>query len=241
MLYGTDYRSDANRDDARLVRRFRRDVMFLFARPQEVAAAGFVAGLAVLPLVIVVAVAAAFLYWIVFGGQGSAVSLASGAGPSEQGTPTSRADLIAVICLAALTLGLAGAITASLRRLDYRRQGGLRYYLHHPKSALALLGFFAPVTAVLMALLGHGGGIGRKTLHPDLVAGSPSVFDRGVLYLFLGITLSMLLYLVWETCFPLILPTLSDMRVDDEVARLQREDDARVRAEEDRMRGFLRR
>src|SRR5919201_5350456 len=42
MLYGTDYRSASERDLPRLVRRFRRDVMLLFARPQEVIAAGFI-------------------------------------------------------------------------------------------------------------------------------------------------------------------------------------------------------
>jgi hypothetical protein len=236
MLYGTDYRSPTD-PDSRLVRRYRRDVMFDAARPQEVVAAGLVAGLAVVPLLVGVSSIVAFLFSIVFGGPAAVGSAPPGDGVAGLDlTPTSRQDFILVLAVVMLTLSVAGGLSAFLRRYDYRRRGGLQYYLHHPRSAASLAGFFGPITLVVV------GGLLWKVAHsPHGQAGqslvsAPSLIDRGVLYVFFGVLVSSLLYLVWEGCFPLILPTLSTLDVDAEVARRQRDDRARILAEEERLR-----
>ena len=240
MLYGADYHSAANRDDGRRLRRFRRDVMFLAARPPEVVAAGLVAGLAVLPVVLAASLLLTLLFYAVFSGGPASGGLPAHMGLTDQPAPTSRADILAVLVVGALTLAAAGAAGAALRRRDYLRQGGFHYYLHHPRSPLGLAGFFAPVTGLVVAGLLRT-ALGQPRLgRPDMLVAAPSLLDRGVLYLFLGVTLSGLLYMVWEACFPAILPTLSDLDVDAEVARLQRDDAARIQAEEDRLRGIAR-
>ncbi|MGI8912949.1 MAG: hypothetical protein ACR2JY_04010 [Chloroflexota bacterium] len=237
MLYGTDYRSATDQQEARLVRRFRRDVMFVAARPQEVIATGLVAGLAVVPLLLLVSSLVAFLFSIVFSGPAAATGAPVGANVAGlQMTPTSRQDFILVLVAIVATLGLAGALSATLRRFDYARQGGLQFYLHHPRSGLGMAGFYMPVTLMVVAgLLIKAAQSPHRSMSQALMA-APSMLDRGVLYLFVGILLSTLLYLVWESCFPLILPTLSTLDFDAEVARRQREDRARVQAEEEGLR-----
>lgn len=237
MLYGADYRSTTDHEDARLVRRYRRDVMFVAARPQEVTAAGLIAGLAVVPILLVATTVVAFLFSLIFSGAGPSGVAPTGGVGAFQVTPTSRQDLVLVLIAVICTLVLAGGLSATLRRYDYLRHGGLQFYLHHPRSRLGLAGFFAPVTAmVVVGLLVKAAQSPHSRLGQQIVS-APSATDRGVLYLCMGILVSMLLYLIWESCFPLILPTLSDLDVDGEVARRQREDRARIQAEEERLRG----
>ena len=237
MLYGADYRSATDHEDARLVRRFRRDVMFVAARPQEVTAAGLIAGLAVVPILLVATVTVAFLFSLIFSGAGPSGSAPTGGGGGAfQVTPTSRQDFALVLLAVIVTLTVAGGLSATLRRYDYLRRGGLRFYLHHPRSRLGLAGFFAPVTAMVVVGLLVKAAQSPHTQQGQQIVSAPSATDRGVLYLCMGLLVSMLLYLVWESCFPLILPTLSDLDVDAEVARLHREDLARVQAEEEHLR-----
>lgn len=240
MLYGADYRSATDHEDARLIRRYRRDVMFVAARPQEVTAAGLIAGLAVVPILLVATTVVAVLFSLIFSGAGPSGLVPTGDGAGAfQVTPTSRQDFVLVLVAVISTLVLAGGLSATLRRYDYLRQGGLRFYLHHPRSRLGLAGFFAPVTAmVVVGLLVKAAQSPHSRLGRQIVS-APSATDRGVLYLCVGLLVSMLLYLIWESCFPLILPTLSDLDVDGEVARRQREDRARIQAEEERLRGRL--
>ena len=237
MLYGADYRSATDQQDARLLRRFRRDVMFVSARPQEVTAAGLIAGLAVVPILLMATTVVGFLFSIVFSGSVPVGGAPSGAGVAGlQVTPTSRQDLVLVLVVMICTLVIGGGLSASLRRYDYLRRGGLQFYLHHPRSGLGLAGFFVPVTVmVVVGLLVKAAQLPQTQQGQQLVS-SPSATDRVVLYLCMGILVSMLLYLIWESCFPLILPTLSDLDIDAEVARLHREDLARIQAEEERLR-----
>ncbi|HEY8741528.1 MAG TPA: hypothetical protein VIU62_00400, partial [Chloroflexota bacterium] len=116
MLYGTDYRSADDQRETRLLRRYRRDVMFVAARPQEVAAAGLVAGLVVIPILLVVSGIVAFLFSIVFSGP----AVVAGASTSSsiaglQVTPTSRQDFVLVLAVVILTLAVAGGLSATLR------------------------------------------------------------------------------------------------------------------------------
>ena len=238
MLYGTDYKSGAQDDDTRQVRRFRRDVMFLSGRPQELIAAGVIAGIAVLPIIMVVALVASVAFWIIVGGapRPDILPPADGTAPGVQAA-TSLRDTLLVLLVSLLALSLAGGASAVLRRLDYKRQGGLLYYLHHPRSTRGLLAFFAPVSALAIVIMAKAGIFEPRSRQPDLDVVQITIVDRAVVYLFIAVTLSMVLYLVWELLFPLIFPTLSELNVDDEVARLQREDAARVKAEEERVRG----
>jgi hypothetical protein len=232
MLYGSDYQSP-EQVDSRLLRRYRRDVMFVAARPQEVIAAGLVAGLVVVPLLLVVGSIVIFLFSIIF--NGTITDGGPPVGNSLTGAPptaTSGHDLILVVGAIILTLVIAGGLSAALRRFDYKRQGGLQFYLHHPRSTIGLAGFFTPVTLMTMVGLLIKSREASPALQTAGQVAAPSMLDRGVVYLFLGILLSMLLYLVWESFFPVILPTLSDLDVDAEVARRQREDRERIRAEE---------
>ena len=238
MLYGTDYKSGAQDDDARELRRFRRDVMFLSARPQELVAAGVIAGMAVLPIIMVAALVASVAFWIIVGGAPRPDLLPPAAGTAPGVQPaTSWRDTLLVLLAALLALGLAGGASAGLRRADYKRQGGLLYYLHHPRSTRGLLGFFAPVSALAILLMAKVGVFEPRGRQPDLDVVQITMVDRAVVYFFIAVTLSMVLYLVWEMLFPFVFPTLSELNVDDEVARLQREDAARVKAEEERVRG----
>ncbi len=237
MLYGTDYRSATDQQDSRLLRRYRRDIMFVAARPQEVVAAGLLAGLAVIPILLVASGIVAFLFSIVFSGPAVVDSASPGNGIAGlQMTPTSRQDFVLVLAALIFTLAVAGALSAILRRYDYLRRGGLQFYLHHPRSALGLAGFFVPVTLVVVIGLLVKAAQARQLVQAQALVAVPSLVDRGVLYVFLGILSSMLLYLVWESCFPLILPTLSNLDVGAEVGRRQQEDSARIQAEEERLR-----
>ncbi|HEV7213982.1 MAG TPA: hypothetical protein VGP33_02575, partial [Chloroflexota bacterium] len=232
MLYGADYRSATDHEDARRVRRYRRDVMFVAARPQEVTAAGLVAGLAVVPILLVATVVVAFLFSIVFSGASPSGAAPTGGGVGAfQVTPTSRQDIVLVLIAVIITLSVAGGLSATLRRYDYLRRGGLQFYLHHPRSRLGLAGFFTPVTAMVVVGLLVKAAQSPHSQQGQRIVSAPSATDRGVLYLCMGLLISMLLYLVWEGCFPLILPTLSDLDVDAEVARRHREDRARIQAE----------
>ena len=237
MLYGTDYRSASDQQDARLLRRYRRDVMFVAAQPQEVVAAGLLAGLAVIPILLVASGIVAFLFSITFSGPAVVDGPSSGTSIAGlQVTPTSRLDFVLVLAALILTLAVAGGLTATLRRYDYLRRGGLQFYLHHPRSTLGLAGFFVPVTLVVVIGLLVKAAQARQVAQSQVLVAAPSLVDRGVLYVFMGILVSMLLYLIWESCFPLILPTLSNLDVDAEVGRLQRADRARIQAEEERVR-----
>ncbi|MCL5946504.1 MAG: hypothetical protein M1298_00570 [Chloroflexi bacterium] len=229
------YTSSDEEEEARRIRRYRRDLMFVVGSPAETVASGVVAALTILPVLLVPSALAIVVFGKVVAARAAEDMLVSGAQPGGGAPPESSVKVLVIgLLVLSLTLAVAGGLSAWLRRRGYLEAGGLQRYPERVPSRWSTAAFLLPVGLLFFVVLTEltffrlgdsGGGVAQVSLGDRLLI--PVVF---------AILVAGLLHWFWEALFTVVHPSLSSGNIDRELAQRAVRTRDWIRDEEDRAR-----
>ena len=228
------YTNSDERDEARRIQCYRRDLMFVVGSTVETVASGVVAALAILPVLLVPSALATVIFGRVVAVRAAKDMLASGAQPRHSVQPGASTEALVIgLLILSLTLAIAGGLSAWLRRRRYLGAGGLQRYPERIPSHWATTAFLAPVILFFSIVLAKLTFFRLGSTGGDIA--QVSLGDRLLILAILAILIAEMVHWLWEILFTVVHPSLSSGNVDRELAQRAVRSRNRIHDEEDRL------